>query len=101
MARKSRSRAEFGDFQTPPDLAARVCALVARHGVRPASVVESTCGRGNFLTAALEQFPDAAHALGLDVNATHVRAARAAVNRLHPATQDRVLRKNLLPLLTV
>ena len=94
MAGKSKSRAEFGDFQTPPDLAARVCGLVARQGVNPASVVESTCGRGSFLAAALDRFPGATHALGLDLNASHVRAARAAVKKLRPAARVRVLQGN-------
>jgi len=34
---KARTKAEFGDFQTPQPLADRVCALLADRGVRPAS----------------------------------------------------------------
>ncbi len=94
MAGKSRSKTEFGDFQTPPDLAARVCSLVARQGVHPASVVEPTCGRGSFLAAALERFSETTHALGVDLSASHVRAARAAVEKLLPAARVRVLRGN-------
>ena len=42
-----------GDWQTPPALAGEVVALLER----PGSVVETTCGRGNFLRAASEAWP--------------------------------------------
>ena len=35
---------EYGDFQTPQSVAARVCGLIAGIGLRPATVVEPTCG---------------------------------------------------------
>ncbi len=76
MSRKQPAAVEFGDFQTPPDLARRVCAVVARSGFRPASIVEPSCGRGAFLQAALKAFPDARRFLGADRNPGHVQAAR-------------------------
>jgi len=76
---KSRARTEFGDFQTPEDLAARAVAVVRCRGVRPAAVVEPTCGVGTFLVAALEGFPDATRALGIEVNPAYLAQAKVRV----------------------
>ena len=84
-------RVEFGDFQTPPALAAEVCAALARLGVAPATVVEPTCGSGNLLLAAMDRFPDAG-CLGMEIDPDHVDkladalrgrsdAARCAIRR--------------------
>jgi len=76
MAIKSRSQTEFGDFQTPPALAAEVCALIARTGLRPAAVIEPTCGVGSFVAASLTAFPAATTVLGFEVNPAYAAAAR-------------------------
>lgn len=76
MTRKTRRVTEFGDFQTPPELAEAVCRLAARKRCRPVSVVEPTCGTGTFLAAALAAFPGARRLVGLEIDATHVAAAR-------------------------
>ena len=73
---KAKYKAEFGDFQTPQDLARKVCALVASKEIAPASIVEPTCGVGNFLVAAVEQFPNCHRALGLDINEKYVECVR-------------------------
>lgn len=72
----SKRKVEFGDFQTPPSLAARLCAYLAGSGVRPASLVEPTCGTGTILLAGLRQFPAAQVALGLDVNEGYLSQLR-------------------------
>ena len=79
MGLKSRNKAEFGDFQTPPDLAAQACALLHKIGVEPVSIIEPTCGKGSFLKAALDHFPGSKHALGADINASYISEARESV----------------------
>ena len=79
MPTKSRHTREFGDFQTPLELARQVCSQLDRQGVKPVSVVEPTCGKGNFLLAALEAFPTITNAVGVDINARHIERARLAV----------------------
>jgi len=74
MAR-SRGRGkihEYGDFQTPLALAARICGILASRGTVPASLVEPTCGTGNFLLAAYEQFPRLTRAVGVEINRDYV-----------------------------
>jgi type I restriction-modification system DNA methylase subunit len=62
----SRSSAgdEYGDFQTPVDLAERVCSLASRCLPEPATVIEPTCGTGTFLIAALDRFAGVERTIG-------------------------------------
>lgn len=62
---------EFGDFQTNDDLARRVVALVSGLAETPATVVEPTCGRGSFIKASLDAFPDAV-VHGLEVQQDYI-----------------------------
>lgn len=78
MASKSKDVWEFGDFQTPPELCKQVCALLAAEGLSPAHVVEPTCGKGGFLVAAADTFPEA-KLTGLEINPSHLDGARAAL----------------------
>ena len=75
---KTETIAEFGDFQTPPALAARCCALLQAMGVKAASIVEPTCGRGAFLFAAADGWTSARVVEGTDVNPSHLASATAA-----------------------
>ncbi len=68
--------AEYGDFQTPMALARQVCDLVRRNGANPASIVEPTCGIGNFLFAALDAFPAARRAIAVEINPQYVAKVR-------------------------
>lgn len=65
-----------------PVLWPSLCASSCRAGdLPPASVLEPTCGVGNFLLAALEQFPTARRVLGVEINPDHVAELRAALER--------------------
>lgn len=83
MAGRNRNKQEFGDFQTPPQLAREVCSLLAEKGFAPASVLEPTCGQGNFLAAALTAFPTIRNAVGVDVNADYIALARSSLQSTH------------------
>ncbi|MGC1272571.1 MAG: hypothetical protein WBC44_02600 [Planctomycetaceae bacterium] len=73
------AKVQYGDFQTPPALARQVCRVLREVGVEARSVVEPTCGIGNFLAAASEAFPQAA-GIGYDVNAGYARMATTALS---------------------
>ena len=81
-SRKSRDTWEFGDFQTPHDLALKITLLLRRLGVMPDYVLEPTCGRGAFLAAAAAVFPEAERLIGIDINAHHLAAARERLKTL-------------------
>ena len=91
MVRGKTAKVEFGDFQTPLNLAREVCAVVQRSGFSPASVVEPSCGRGTFLRAALEAFPGARHFLGVDRDSGYVQEAETLLHRTEPDQQAQIL----------
>ncbi len=72
---KSKRKAEFGDFQTPIELARNVCSVLIQHGIEPVSILEPTCGKGSFIAAALELFPSVRNIVGIDINSEHIRVA--------------------------
>lgn len=80
-------RIEFGDFQTPDVLARDVCRLLRRSRLKPASIVEPTCGIGNLVAAAIEAFPSATVGCAADVNADYVAATRQRLERLEVAAR--------------
>lgn len=92
--KKSSRKAEFGDFQTPPELANSICRFLFRQGVKPSSIVEPTCGRGNFLLAALEQFTSAVRAVGVDINPEHVAHTRNKLVTQSHTAQVQILQGN-------
>ena len=70
---------EYGDYQTPTDLAERVCKLLADKGLSPGSIVEPTCGIGNFLLVAHDRFPTALQGLGVEINADYLDRLKSSL----------------------
>ena len=68
-----KNKSEFGDFQTPVKLAREICLLLRRMGISPTSVVEPTCGIGNFLRVAIEVLSNSKSFLGFELNPEYVR----------------------------
>ena len=79
--RKSKTITEFGDFQTPGELALSATQLLRVLGVRARSIIEPTCGRGAFLRAAAAYFPEAKSVIGVDINQSHLNDAAALAKR--------------------
>jgi predicted RNA methylase len=84
MYDQKRRKAEFGDFQTPLNLAREVCSLIARTDFRPSSILEPTCGMGSFLAASLETFSDVQRILGFDINPHYVTQAQRTLTQVFP-----------------
>ena len=80
--KKSRVKAEYGDFQTPLELVQRICSSPYVQNLTPKSIVEPTCGYGNFLIGALQNFDSLEHLLGVEVNPIYARRAQDAVHDL-------------------
>lgn len=70
------SKNEFGDFQTPITLARKICLLLCRIGVSPLSVVDPTCGTGNFLRVAMKEFAGGKDFLGFEINPEYAQISR-------------------------
>ena len=58
---------EYGDYQTPIDLADRVCKLLINKGINPSMVVEPTFGKGNFIQAAIKNFDNIKKIYGVEI----------------------------------
>jgi len=82
MARKSIDKWQYGDFQTPIDLASKVVEVLKRnHNINPEIVIEPTCGKGAFLRAANEGF-EHSHIFGYEINKEYVDEATSSLNAI-------------------
>jgi hypothetical protein len=66
---------EYGDFQTPRDLAAKVLATAIGRDIWP-RVLEPTCGTGNFLHEAAIYSQAGTHIIGLEIQPHYAQLAR-------------------------
>lgn len=92
MANNKLAVTEFGDFQTP-ELLGEVCHLLASRIAVPSTIVEPTCGVGNFLLAALQQFPDT-KAIGVEINPDYFKQLKIALRTGHRQQKTRILCKS-------
>lgn len=76
---KTRAIREFGDFQTPLDLALAVMKVLRKIGVQPTAILEPTCGRGAFVSASACEYSGVPLILGVDINPNHLTLARETV----------------------
>lgn len=76
------TRKEFGDWQTPLELAQRVVALVSDIKGTPDCVVEPTCGLGTFLKAGAQQWGTRLSYHGYEINEGYVQQARETLGAL-------------------
>ncbi|MGG3988597.1 hypothetical protein [Bacillus smithii] len=58
---------EFGDFQTPIDLADRTCKVLLDNNVNPTIIIEPTFGKGNFIHASLKNFKAVKKVYGVEI----------------------------------
>lgn len=71
-----KTKLEYGDFQTPPALAEMVCRKLVELNVNPTTIIEPTCGVGNFIQAAARSFPSAAKIIGVEINQNYLTEVR-------------------------
>lgn len=77
---KALDKWQFGDFQTPGDLASCVVEVLKRnHHISPDLIIEPTCGKGAFVRAALDGFSES-DIVAYEVNPEYVSEARASID---------------------
>ena len=76
------NKKEFGDFQTPDDLATKAVALVAEIFGVPDLVVEPTAGLGAFLKASAHQWGHTPRYEGYEINREYVDRAATSLEGL-------------------
>lgn len=68
----AKVKLEYGDFQTPDELASDIVDLLINIGVNPRSILEPTCGKGSILKSAVAKFKSWEKAIGIDINKSYV-----------------------------
>ena len=71
-----KTKLEYGDFQTPLELAEMVCRKLIELDVNPKVIIEPTCGIGNFIQAAINSFPSASKIIGVEINQSYLKELR-------------------------
>ncbi len=77
--KKTKQIWEFGDFQTPDELATQVATVLKQLGINPASIIEPTCGKGSLLISAIKAYPRAEKYIGADINNAHLNKLRERI----------------------
>lgn len=65
-------RREYGDFQTNAGLAAKVAQHIHKKDRNYEFILEPTCGKGNFILAALKTFPSIKKIVGIEIYRPYV-----------------------------
>lgn len=76
MIAKSKEKIEYGDWQTNAKLALEICHLLKAQGMKPQVIIEPTCGKGNFINAALQTFDTITDIYGIDINEDYISATK-------------------------
>lgn len=72
-------RAEYGDFQTNQNLADRIALFLNADGYSPDILIEPTFGKGNFILAALQNFPRLQQVKGVEIYKPYVWEAKFSI----------------------
>jgi len=77
---KSTEKWQFGDFQTPDDLAREILKILKlNHKILPQIIIEPSCGKGAFIRAALNEFRNS-RIIGLEINDRYVEEAKLSIS---------------------
>lgn len=79
MAKKN----DFGDWQTNMYLATEVCKYLKIKGVNPKIIIEPTCGKGNFIVAALSTFENIECVYGIEINNMYLMETDQQIHRFY------------------
>lgn len=72
MSSDHKRRVEFGDWQTPDDLALACCRKLDEIGICPDVIIEPTCGVGAFVMAAIDVFNGVKNIRAYEVNGEYL-----------------------------
>jgi hypothetical protein len=77
---KSLEKWQFGDFQTPEELAKEVVkTLRLNHKISPNVILEPSCGKGSFVRASLNEFTHS-KVIGVDINEKYIEEAKLSIS---------------------
>jgi hypothetical protein len=70
------NKIEYGDFQTNYELALKTCSIIKSKNANPEILVEPTCGKGNFILAALNTFDSVKYIYAIDIYKPYIWEAK-------------------------
>lgn len=77
--KKTKEIWEFGDFQTPDELAVQVVSVLQKLNIHTESIIEPTCGQGSLLIGAIKGYPYAQKYFGADINHRYLKQLRQSL----------------------
>ncbi|GAB4489914.1 MAG: class I SAM-dependent methyltransferase [Saprospiraceae bacterium] len=86
---RETDRTEYGDFQTNLNLASRIAYFLKEKGCSPQTLIEPTFGKGNFILAALQHFPQLQQIRGVEIFKPYVWEAKFSILDFFLKNQDR------------
>ena len=81
MTKKNVKKIEYGDFQTPRELAHQVCILLKSQNCNPNSIIEPTCGVGRFFLEALNVFPKIKIGHAFDIDNEYIETLKSRLSK--------------------
>ena len=64
---------EYGDYQTPKILVEEIFNKLTYLKVKPSTIIEPSCGVGNFINQGIERFKNLKIIIGVDVNSDYLK----------------------------
>lgn len=80
----------YGDWQTNFELALNICRLLKNNGINPKVIIEPTCGKGNFILAALLTFDNVEDIYGIEIRKPYIDELKIRILQLFIDTPDRI-----------
>lgn len=78
-----KSQEAYGDWQTNLELALNICRLLKDSGVNPKVIIEPTCGKGNFILAALQTFDSIEVIYGIEIHKPYLDELKTKILQYH------------------
>lgn len=73
------NKIEYGDFQTNCELANKCCLILRNKNINPEILIEPTCGKGNFILAAINSFTKLKHIYAIEIYKPYIREAKISI----------------------
>ncbi len=95
------NRVEYGDFQTPLNFAVSVINLIKNKNIEPEIIIEPTCGKGNFIVAALSIYHNIRQIYGFEINKTYCLESKINIlnyfleNKINNIPEIRIFHENI------
>ncbi|PSF31162.1 SAM-dependent methyltransferase [Aphanothece hegewaldii CCALA 016] len=89
-----QQKIEFGDFQTPQELTDSIVQLVKTQQNNLKSIIEPSCGTGNFIISCLSYLSEVDHIIGAEINQKYLDSLNLKINTIEINTKIHLIKNN-------